>query len=67
MIDQAHQDEPVQTGDSPESSMAESGTVRNFDADLVLDERDQIAESGGTSLTFPFNFSYGKQHEHRSC
>jgi hypothetical protein len=66
MIDQANQDEPVQTGDSPESSMAESGTVRNFDADLVVDERDHIAEAGRTSLTF-FNFSYGEPHEHRSC
>jgi hypothetical protein len=47
--------------------MAESGTVRNFDADLVLDERDRIAEFGAISLTFPFNyFSYGERHEHPS-
>ena len=59
---------PFKLVSPPDSSMAESGTVRNFDADLVLDQRDRIAEFGATSLTFPFNFfSYGERHEHPSC
>lgn len=57
---------PFKLVSPPDSSIAESGTVRNFDADLILDERDRIA--GATSLTFPFNFfSYGERYEHSSC